>query len=730
MQPQIPLTRDLVLIGGGHTHALVLRKWAMRPLPGTRVTVINPGPTAPYSGMLPGHIAGHYTRDELEIDLVRLARFAGVRLILDRATGLDPVTRSIRLENRAPLPYDVASVDIGITAEMPDLPGFAEHATGAKPLDTYAARWQAFLATARATGSAAGPVAVIGAGVAGVELAMAMAHALKQATGSADVTVIEASDQLSGLAPATQARLRRALDEAGVTLRLSTRISQITADGPMLSGGTLLPAALTIGAAGARPHDWLQATPLPLTDGFIDVGPTLQATGFADLFATGDCAHLTHAPRPKAGVFAVREAPILYHNLRARLTGHPLRPFHPQKDYLKLISLGGKSALAERYGRPFAGPLLWQLKNRIDRKFIDKFHDLPAMPHPDLPPEITLGVTDVLKGNQPMCGGCGSKVGSATLTQALATLPSLHRPDVLTGAGDDAAVLAIGGTQQVITTDHLRAFTEDPALMARITAVHALGDVWSMGAAPQAALASIILPRMSDTLQRRTMTEIMTAATEVFHAAGAEIVGGHTTMGPELTIGFTVTGLTDHAITHAGAQPGDVLILTRPLGTGTLLAAEMQSRARGRDIAAVLHAMAQSQAQSASILARAHAMTDVTGFGLAGHLQAICQTSGTAAQIDLSALLFYDGALDLAATGIRSTLYPDNLAAAPVVTANNIAADDPRVLLLHDPQTAGGLLAAVAADQADALLGKLHAAAIPAARIGQLTDGPPTVTCR
>lgn len=144
MLTDVSLTRDLVFVGGGHAHALVLRQWGMKPLAGARLTVINPGPTAPYTGMLPGYIAGHYTRDTLEIDLVRLCKFAGARLILSHATNIDHEAKQVHLEGRGPVAYDVASVDVGITARM-DIDGFADHAVGAKPLDIYAARWRAFL---------------------------------------------------------------------------------------------------------------------------------------------------------------------------------------------------------------------------------------------------------------------------------------------------------------------------------------------------------------------------------------------------------------------------------------------------------------------------------------------------------------------------------------------------------------------------------------------------------
>lgn len=726
MQPQIPLTRDVVLIGGGHTHALALRKWGMAPLPGARLTLINPGPTAPYSGMLPGHIAGHYTREELDIDLVRLARFAGARLVLARATDIDPQAQVVTTSDGREIGYDLASIDIGITAEMPRLPGFAEHGVPAKPLDIYARSWRAFLDRV-AAGEAPPEVAVIGAGVAGVELSMAMAHAMRPHSAEINVTLIERSAALTGVGPRAEARLRRALRSNGVTLLTEAEVSRVTEDAVELSSGKSVPSAFTVGAAGAFAHGWIAQAPLPQDEGFVKVGSDLRVEGIETLFAVGDCAHMSHAPRPKAGVFAVRAAPVLHHNLRAALTGRRLRAFRPQGDYLKLISLGGKSAMAEKWGWPVSGPLLWRWKNRIDQGFMDKFRHLPRMAAQRHPARISAaGVDEALAGGKPLCAGCGSKLGADRLGAALSALPVPRRADVLSRPGDDAAILDIGGgRQQVITTDHLRAFTEDTALMARIAAVHALGDIWAMGAAPQAALATVILPRMSGPLQSRSMAEIMAAAAEVFTAEGAEIVGGHSTMGAETTLGYTITGLCEGTpITHAGARAGDTLILTRPIGSGTLLAAEMAGEADGRDIAALLEQMARPQGDAARLLKGAHAMTDVTGFGLAGHLLSIARSSVLGAEIDLAAVPVYDGALALAEAGHRSSLYPDNADAAPVTGAAGA-----RGALLHDPQTAGGLLAAVDAAEAEKILSDLHAAGVPAVAIGRMIEGPPGVVC-
>ncbi|MCG6903469.1 MAG: selenide, water dikinase SelD, partial [Rhodobacter sp.] len=680
-----------------------------------------PGPTAPYTGMLPGFVAGHYRRDDLSIDLVQLARFANARLILGAASGIDRASRHIHVEGRAPIAYDLAAINIGITSDLPSLPGFAEHAVPAKPLGMFARRWSAFRAAVQ-RGEMPADIAVIGGGVGGVELALAMAHALRQDGHGAAVTIIEKGRALPGLGPRARAALLDRLTGLGVVLIEGAEPRRILHDAVQLGEDRVVAARLTVGTAGARPQGWLAGTGLDLAGGFISVDRQLRSSDHA-IYATGDCAHLPD-PRPKAGVFAVREAPVLLHNLRAALGGGKPRSYAPQRDYLKLISLGGKSAVADKFGLRLQGAWLWRWKDRIDRKFMRKFTDLPPMPAPALPRRVADGVIEAL-GTKPACGGCGAKVGGETLAGVLATLPEPGRADIRNGPGDDAAILRVGGTEQVFTTDHLRAFTEDPFVMARIAAVHALGDIWAMGAAPQAALAHVILPPMSARMQGDWLQEIMAAASQVFASAGAAIAGGHTSTGAELTIGFSVTGLLDGpAITLAAARPGDALILTKAIGSGTILAGEMARRARGDWVAEALLAMSVPQGAAAGILTTAHAMTDVTGFGLAGHLMGICRASGVAARLNLDAIPLMTGALDLARAGVRSSLYDENRKTAAAMALP----DDPRADLLFDPQTAGGLLAAVAPDRAAACLQALQKAGITAAHIGGITEGSPFIS--
>ncbi|MBA3070103.1 MAG: selenide, water dikinase SelD [Hyphomonas sp.] len=726
MNTDWPLTRDLVLIGGGHTHALVLRQWGMKPLPGVRVTLINPGPGAPYSGMLPGHIAGHYSRGELDIDLVRLARFAGARTVFDRACGIDTQARLVHLEGRAPLRYDVASLDIGVTADLPSVPGFAEHAHPVKPLGPFASAWQVFLEQA-ARPEAGADCIVIGAGVAGVELALAMAHRMQQAgLARASVTLLEARPEiLTGTGAQVRKILIGASSGYGIKVVTQAEPVRITAHTVELADGQSLPADFIVSAAGARPYPWIAATGLACTDGFVDVGPDLRAVSHPDIFAAGDCAHLTHAPRPKAGVYAVREAPVLFDNLQAVLSGRKLRPYNPQTDYLKLISTGGKSAAGQKHVISLSGSWVWKLKDHIDTTFMARLNELPPMAAPPAP---ALRALDDDEGDRSeiLCGGCGSKVGRPSLIAALAGASLPVRPDTISGIGDDAAVLQIGGRLQVISTDHLRAFTEDPYLLARIAAVHALGDVWSMGASPQSALLSLVIPRMSERMQAGTISEVVAAVSDVLHEAGADLVGGHTSMGRELTVGLTVTGLLDGpAIGLSGARPGDVLLLTKSIGTGVILAAEMRGLARGSDVESALRSMQRPLGAAARILTpAAHAMTDVTGFGLAGHMMSLLEASNVAARISLSRVPLLSGAEELAGQGVKSSIWRSNASLEPRVSRPASAISD----LIYDPQTAGGLLAAIPAGAVPAILAAFEAAGEPAFLIGEIVDGAPFIT--
>ena len=717
------MAKRIILVGGGHTHALVLRKLAMSPIPEAQVTLVNPTSKAPYTGMLPGYIAGHYTQQDVEIDLIRLARAANAQIILDEVITLDPSSKTISLKKRSDIRYDICSINIGITSHLPALNGFTEFGHAAKPLGQFANGWQTYLDSIKKDQKTAN-IVVVGGGIAGVELALAMSFRITKDTSTTPkITIIEQSGQiLDGTIEKTKNSLLSHMKQAGVKVLTNATITKVSSSHIELTDGTQIESQFTVGAAGATPYPWLAEIGLDNENGFICVDETLTSKSDPNIFAAGDCAHFHPKPLHKAGVFAVRQAPILLHNLRAAVENKPRKNYRPQKNYLKLISTGGKSAVADKFGITLDGSLLWKLKDHIDNKFMVRLNHPPMMTSP---PDLRTEQNELAEKYRMMCGGCGAKMDSGQLSDVLSKLPTNNRSDIISTPGDDAAIIKTGHSYQVLTTDHLRAFSNDPWLMGKIAAIHALGDIWAMGATPQAALASVILPPMADHLHASMLEELLSAATEVLNEAGAELTGGHTSIGKELTVGFSATGLTAQPpIKNSGAKSGDYLILTKPLGIGTILAAEMRGLADGRHVEAAYAQMGQpSRIQSEILREHARAMTDVTGFGLAGHLQQIMINSGTRAILKSDQVPFLEPAVTYAETGIRSSLWSSNRAAIPDWQSS----DTGKNALYFDPQTAGGLLASIKADQIDTVMESFKKADVEGYIIGEVSDGSPGI---
>jgi selenide,water dikinase len=356
-----------------------------------------------------------------------------------------------------------------------------------------------------------------------------------------------------------------------------------------------------------------------------------------------------------------------------------------------------------------------------------RFNELPKMAVPA--PPVPSGVADAaalkeLSALAMRCGGCGAKVGATVLSRALATIEPAARDDVVIGldAPDDAAIVDTGGPKLTLqTVDYFRAFIDDPYVFGKIAAVHALGDVYAMGGEPQAALAIATVPYGLEAKVEADLAAMMAGANEVLRDAGCALVGGHTSEGAELALGFSVTGLVERAavLRKGGLRPGDALILTKPLGTGTLLAADMRLKARARWINAAIAHMTTSNRSAAAVLRRhgAHAATDVTGFGLIGHLVEMVKASSVDVRLFLAAVPLLEGAGETLALGIFSSLQPQNVRLRRAVRNLEEAAQQPTYAILFDPQTAGGLLASLPAARAEACLAELRANGAPQAAI-------------
>ncbi|MBX3588928.1 MAG: selenide, water dikinase SelD [Ramlibacter sp.] len=731
--PEQPVLRDIVLIGGGHSHVGVLRRFGMQPEPGVRLTVICTDTHTPYSGMLPGYIAGHYDYDEVHIDLARLAVFAGARLYRDEVIGIDRVAGQVLCAHRPPVPYDLLSVNIGSTPQVAKVPGAAEHAVPVKPIHQFNQRWLALLARVR---EHAGPttLAVVGGGAGGVELTLAMQHRLRHelvALGrDPDELTFHLFTASATLLPThnagVQRRFERVLAQRGVKLHLNAEVQQVREGQLQTATGARQNADEIIWVTQAGGPAWLRSTGLALdAGGFIQVNDCLQTLTDPRIFAAGDIAAIVDRPLEKAGVFAVRMGPPLADNLRRSVRGLPLRPYRPQRRWLALISTGDRHAIASRGALGFEGDWVWRWKDWIDRRFMQRFSEFPPMasqPPVAIAPTLPLTPDESLQALSAIamrCGGCGAKVGATVLSRALGGLHPVERDDVLVGlqSPDDAAIVRVPpGKAMVHTVDFFRAFIDDPYLFGKVAAHHALGDIFAMGGEAQSATAIATVPAGLEAKVGDLLLQMMTGAVEVLNEAGCALVGGHTGEGRELALGFAINGLVDDnlkgVMRKGGMRPGDVLLLTKPLGTGTLFAAHALAAARGRWIDAALQSMQVSNRAGSQIL-RTHgatACTDVTGFGLLGHLVEMTRPSGVDAELQLSALPLLDGALDCVAAGMVSSLQPANVRLRRAIRNQDVFVSDPRYPLLFDPQTAGGLLASVPADQAAACLAALREA--------------------
>ena len=720
MQSSLP-SHDVVLIGAGHTNMHVVRMWRMRPPADARLTLISPFARATYSGMLPGTLAGLYEPDDMEIDLFRFTTACGVRLIVDEAIGLDADKRRVLFRNRPPLRFDVASVGIGSVPAFEALAaGNSERVLSIKPMATFLHRLEQAVASATGDTSSGLLIHIVGGGAAGIEVACCLESWLRRRDITASVTVMDGGDDiLPGYAPGTVRRARREFERRRIEVRTGQRAVEFRNRQLVLNDGTTINSDIVILATQAAPPPVLAAYDLPKADdGFLAVHSTLQTIADRPVLVVGDTATIVERPVRKAGVYAVREGPVLWDNIGRMLRGERLLPYDPQKDFLSLLSSGDGRAIGQYKGFSAHGRWVWWWKDYLDRKFMRMYQDYRPMSA--MQPSSSNLDSDARV--EMKCRGCGGKVGSGVLTAALERLKERAPSSALKGLDqpDDAAVLdASTGTANVVSVDFFTAFLDDPWLVGRVAALNSLSDLWAMGATPVGAMAMVTLPEGSRRQQTELLFQVLAGGTRELAAADAVLLGGHTTEGAELTIGYTVLGRLDEQVplTKGNLATGDRLILTKPLGTGMLLAAGMRCVARASWLEAVIETMLLANGRAASVARKhgVHGATDVTGFGLAGHLLEMLDAAGMSARLDLDAIPLQDGVVDVARQGIFSSLDPANRTATDRIRGGD--RESPAWHALFDPQTSGGLILAISAGSAESLLNDLQSAGYAATAI-------------
>tara|TARA_E500000178_G_scaffold71126_2_gene68921 strand:- start:843 stop:2864 length:2022 start_codon:yes stop_codon:yes gene_type:complete len=651
------IEHDVVFAGAGHANMLALRMLAMSPPPQTCLTLVSPQSEAAYSGMVPGYLAGRYARKDICINLPAFCAKLGIRFVQGHITGLDSKAKQILMENQPAIGYDILSLNLGAAgASTPE----GNNLICAKPVHNFMNKIEYLIE--KIDNHIESKIDVVGGGAAGVEIAMA----LKERGGvHAEVSLFHRSGILKELGQRAAKHAEAALRRAGINIISAQWQAQ-------------RPDRITIMAAGYHPQNILVDQEL---QNKFPIRSDLKLQGHDDIFVVGDMAYFKPSPLPKSGVYAVRSAPILAANIRASLLGGQSKPFRPQKDFLRLVSLGTKNALASKYGVTVSAPIIWKWKHHVDQSFMRRFHDIPIMTNNKAQPD-----------HQILCTGCAGKISGGVLQHVFGS----------DFAPEDAMKL---GKRSVASIDGMRSFLSDEYVMASIATRHALGDILVSGAKPEHILISLALPAANDQILARRLKRSLTAVQIEAKKYGASISGGHSLEAQDWLISLAIIGRSSPQPIPKQIPDGPVSIIqTDPVGVGAMMAAHMQGHLDAvqydelmRHLLRPLPDINKLQ-KSFSILAA----TDLTGFGVAGHLLEMFQYQAKDFSWANIALPHLPGAEDIARI-FPSSLLQANQAYGALLPAH----PKDQSLLRFDPQTCGGFLIATRPKNAPALLAKL-----------------------
>jgi selenide,water dikinase len=742
-----PIVSDLVLLGGGHANIQVLKMMTMKPIGGLRITLISEQTHSPYSGMIPGYLAGYYSYEECHFDLRRICEELGLRFIKSKIIGVDPRRKIIQLENRAEISYDCASINVGIE------PKSIEHLSQEssvkliplKPISQFIAHWDQLISNLKNyKGEDALPLAVVGAGAAGVEISIILKMLIDQNQWNADVSLIHRHDFLvSAKDLRAQKRLLKTLKELSIKVYQNTEVLEVHENGLVLKDDNGLIREdfyRALIATQASAPKWFKNSGLPVNqEGFLKVTEKLLVENEDALFAAGDCIHFSPFPLKKAGVYAVRQGMVLEHNIRAFFTRNPsLRTFHPKKNVLSLITIGDRKALVHQDDpsilRWLWPSLLWKVKDWIDRRFMKRFQARTFEANPGhvnkvMPVPGNTLVPEDWQDNT--CGGCGSKLAASTLNQSLNKLPIPQDDSVLLGVkdGEDCALTRFSEhTLCLQTIDQFRSFISDPYLLGQIATQHALSDIYAMGGLAKTVQVGLTLCAAAEKIHRADIFQVMSGVLDILTESSTSLVGGHTGEGSELSIAIAVQGEVEpkQLLRKQLTKPGNRLILTKPIGTGVIFAANMLAQANGKLVDEALTSMLQSNKIAMETI-RAFDIsgcTDITGFGLLGHAFEMLgkhNDNGLGIKIDYMAIPLFDGVDALFEKGYFASLAGKNHASLSSVLSANV--NNQNFPALFDPQTSGGLLFSVPFHQTEDCLQALYQNGVSrACVIGEVID--------
>ena len=686
------IKNDLILIGGGHAHLMLMMEYGKKPIPNTRITLISNELDTPYSGMIPGYIEGIYSWREAHIDLYKLSMKLNIRFIHSEVINISGKNKKVYLKKRPSLSYDFLSINSGIQSDFSRIKGAKKYSLPVKPISKLASN---FLKEVDNYNS----IAFIGGGAGAVELALALRKRFKNKKSTLKITIVTGeSGLLKSFSKKTQTLTHSSLDNANINVIEKKYILEITKYGLITSDNKSIKVDKCILSTNAMAPEWLQNTDINLNEkGFIKVNKSFQ-TNFEFIFAAGDIIDFNKMNLDKAGVYAVRAGKHLAKSIKRFILNKPMYFYKFDKNYLALIGLANGYAIASKYSLSNCLKINHHLKKYIDKRFIKKFNNFENITlYSKLKKIILYFLNKITKNSifilndeiQMQCKGCAAKVPFNALKKSL--------PKNLTFSSEDASSIP-QHPSLFQTIDMINAIITDPFLLGKISANHSLSDIYAVKSKAISAQMILQLPLSKPEINSRDLRQVSLGAQSIFESNECILNGGHTMIGNDAdpVIGFSVTGEKKNISSKVTTKikPGDILILTGKIGSGLIFAGINNNFIDSYYQIDVINQMIEGNTKFANIIEKLTilSMTDITGFGLANHLLNLIQrdSNNTGLTLNIDKIPIYKGVKKALEKGVKSSLFNSNFEAA---NKNIIYENDKKLIdeIIYDPQTVGGL---------------------------------------
>ncbi len=675
------LTKQLVLVGGGHANVQVLKKLCMNRIKGLHTILISDHYEATYSGMTPGYIHKDFSREEISIDLQRLCFNAGATFIKDKVVGIETNNQKLELQNFQSINYDLLSINTGsVSSTKKIIINNSSKCFFVKPISSLVKKLKQIDQIIKNTKN---KIAIIGGGVASYELAFSL---IRRYEDPLDITIFGKKIlQEKNLNQQTKNKLRAIAKKLGIK-EYSGEVVSISDTYLTLKNGGRIDCNFFLLSTGATIEKWLLESNLNKdASGFIIVNSNLLSTNQKNIFVTGDACSIENNIRAKSGVMAVRQGEILKENIFLKLTGKKLIKYRPQKNWLYIIGTYENYALLNYFFFSFHSQWCWKLKVWIDKNFINKFKFSSNQNMSKNNFEL-----ENSKGQKMYCQGCGSKVSKSTLTNYI---KKINNNTDLT----DSSVINNKSLKILQTIDHIKLFSSlNPFDFGKISYLHSQNDILAAGGIVKSLSVSIGVPFSENFIEKFYLEYFMEGIRSEANKDECLISSGHSYQTIDSGITLTLNGEIESISSKNSAKDGDLIYLSKPLGTGYLLAAyfnnsEMLSSDDFKKIIKNLK-MGNLFTVNSARRSGSHTMTDISGYGLSSHLIDICLSSNLSSELTINKNILINTNLDLLKL-FKSTGFKNNYKSTNEFI--DVSENHPLKNILYDPQTNGPMLMAI-----------------------------------